>query len=240
MTLKRALGIAYHKYFIHYFNNYLIKKNYLENIDLGGKIVLDLGSGNGNISKMLSREAKFVIGLEIDKDSIKFASAQYGGRNIFYVNASGTFIPIKNGSIDFVFCSEVIEHVKDDKKLVSEICRVMSNQGLCLITTPDRDLHKKISGYFMSEKKYLKKLKHERLGYTKNSLTRLMENNGLKIIKVGSPSGKVGLISSILMSKFRHPTNYLVSPLILFLFILISCMGLYSSTSTSIYVIAKK
>lgn len=44
-------------------------------------------------------------------------------------------IPLKNNDVDSVLCFQVLEHVKDPKKVVDEIYRVLKKDGCCLLTT---------------------------------------------------------------------------------------------------------
>jgi len=44
-------------------------------------------------------------------------------------------IPLKKGSIDSIFSSQVLEHVTNPKKMVNEIHRVLKKGGVCILTT---------------------------------------------------------------------------------------------------------
>ena len=45
-------------------------------------------------------------------------------------------LPYKDGEFDFVFCTEVLEHIPDDARAIREISRVLRPGGLTLISTP--------------------------------------------------------------------------------------------------------
>jgi SAM-dependent methyltransferase len=45
-------------------------------------------------------------------------------------------LPFRNGSFDFVLCTEVLEHVPDPEKSWAEIARVLKPGGVALVTTP--------------------------------------------------------------------------------------------------------
>jgi len=47
-----------------------------------------------------------------------------------------TDLPFRDGEFDFVFCTEVLEHIPDDKRAIREIARVLRPEGLVLISTP--------------------------------------------------------------------------------------------------------
>jgi len=46
-------------------------------------------------------------------------------------------IPLKTGSVDFVFAGEIIEHLYNPQIFVSEVSRVLKPNGMFLVTTPN-------------------------------------------------------------------------------------------------------
>ena len=54
------------------------------------------------------------------------------------VNALGEHIPLRDQSVDVVFCYEVIEHVFDPVALLKEIRRVIRPSGSVFISVPNR------------------------------------------------------------------------------------------------------
>jgi len=52
--------------------------------------------------------------------------------------ASATHLPFRDAVFQLVFCSEVLEHLKNAELALSEISRVMANGGLTEITVPTR------------------------------------------------------------------------------------------------------
>ena len=45
---------------------------------------------------------------------------------------------LENNSIDFVVTFQVLEHIKNDKKFIQEIYRVLKSGGKLILTTPNR------------------------------------------------------------------------------------------------------
>lgn len=103
-----------------------IVRKFLKNCDF----VLDLGCGSGKFFDIF-RNRKFV-GLEIDPNKIKHIS------DGLVIRGDATNIPLKDSTIDGVLCTEVLEHVKDYKKVIQEIKRVLKTSGKALITTPNK------------------------------------------------------------------------------------------------------
>jgi SAM-dependent methyltransferase len=59
-----------------------------------------------------------------------------GNRRHDAVPGSVTELPFPDDSFQFVFCTEVLEHVPDHHKAAAEISRVLTIGGLALISTP--------------------------------------------------------------------------------------------------------
>jgi len=96
---------------------------------LRGKKVLDLACGNGGYTFELSKYADLVYALDLH------ISRNFNKSNIIPIEADALDIPIEDNSIDFVFCSSLIEHVTDQNRLVSEINRILVPDGICYLST---------------------------------------------------------------------------------------------------------
>jgi len=102
-----------------------------------GKTVLDIASGSGYGTKILAETAKKVYGVEIDKKSVEYAQNKYGASNIEFKVGDGENIPLPNESVDVVITYETIEHIKNYKKFVEEMSRVLKKDGLAIVSTPN-------------------------------------------------------------------------------------------------------
>ena len=107
-----------------------------------GKKILDLGCGVGYGSHFLaSFGAAEVTAADADSIAIEYASKTYAHPSIQYVHFDATKpLPFPDQSFDFVFCSQVIEHVEDPFSFLKEIRRVLIYGNFCLITTPNKEL----------------------------------------------------------------------------------------------------
>ena len=104
------------------------------------KRVLDCASGTGYGLRVLREDgnASEVIGIEIDKATVEYASKRHGVKGTRLICASGDCLPIPDGFVDVVTSFETIEHVPDDAALVSEFHRVLCRGGLLIISTPNQ------------------------------------------------------------------------------------------------------
>jgi SAM-dependent methyltransferase len=99
--------------------------NYFDNKD-----VLEIGSGTGIQLQQISQLARTCVGLEIpDGGYTSFRQA-----NI--VDFDGENIPCPDSSFDTVFSSNVIEHVRNQPQINTEIKRVLRSSGQCVHVVP--------------------------------------------------------------------------------------------------------
>jgi ubiquinone/menaquinone biosynthesis C-methylase UbiE len=106
-----------------------------------GNTVLDLGCGTGYGTNELSTTACNTIGLDIWRKGLRYCSLKYGAR-AFFIAASGTTLPFKDNSFDLVISFQVIEHIppKVVQLYLSEIRRILKDNGVFIVATPNRRL----------------------------------------------------------------------------------------------------
>lgn len=102
------------------------------------KEVLDIASGEGYGSEILSRTAKHVYGVDIDEASVKHAQGKYKTHNLEYLVGSCTEIPLPDASVDIVVSFETIEHITDHEKMMHEVKRVLRPDGMLIISSPEK------------------------------------------------------------------------------------------------------
>lgn len=103
-----------------------------------GKIVLDIASGEGYGSNLLGKLAKSVVGVDISSDAVNHANKKYGSDKLKFILGSAFDIPLVDHSIDVVISFETLEHHDQHEKMLSEIKRVLTKDGILIISTPDK------------------------------------------------------------------------------------------------------
>ena len=101
--------------------------------------VLDVGAGNGGLTFAFAncppyRVAAFDIGLNLVLRRVAKALRL----PLLFCIARGERLPFADGSFDLVLLVEVIEHVRNPRRLGREIMRVLRPGGRCFVTTPAR------------------------------------------------------------------------------------------------------
>lgn len=106
------------------------------------KIVLDIASGEGYGSFLLSKNAIKVYGVDIDKKSINHAKVKYASAtNIEFTVGSTDEIPLPDNSVDVVISFETIEHHDKHDLMMKEVSRVLRPDGIILISSPEKSIY---------------------------------------------------------------------------------------------------
>jgi SAM-dependent methyltransferase len=104
-----------------------------------GMRVLDFGCGSGYGSAEIAEAAAHVTGVDVSDDAIEYASEHFARDNLaFRTIDPDAPLPFADGSFDTVLSFQVIEHVPDAARYLSEIRRVLVPGGRLVLATPDR------------------------------------------------------------------------------------------------------
>lgn len=106
-----------------------------------GKNVLDAACGAGYGSKMLQQAgANTVVGLDISEESLLNATRDYSGENIQFTCGDVNHLDYQDASFDVVVSFETIEHIEDGSQWIRESARVLKDEGIFLVSTPNRKI----------------------------------------------------------------------------------------------------
>jgi SAM-dependent methyltransferase len=97
-------------------------------------LILENGCGVGMYVEHLQPYASQVIGLEYDEIRAREARS----RQASITCAAGESLPFPDGKFDLILSHEVLEHVQDDRKAVSEMARTLRPGGRMVIFVPNR------------------------------------------------------------------------------------------------------
>ena len=111
-----------------------------------GKCVLDIGSGEGYGSRILAAHATSVIGVDLDAHTVAHARRKYSNAKLDFLIASAAELPFAR-QFDLAVCFEVLEHLENQAELVAEIRRVLTPEGLLIVSTPDKHAYADETGF---------------------------------------------------------------------------------------------
>lgn len=157
--------------------------------DWTGMDVLDLGCAGGFMSEALAHRGAQITGIDPAQDAINAAKVHAGssGLSIRYDVGYGEALPYSDHSFDHVVCVDVLEHVSDLAKVLSEVTRVLRPGGLFLYDTINRNLVARLATITIAEDvlRLLPKGTHDPAMFIKpKELVQGMERAGLVAGKI--------------------------------------------------------
>lgn len=153
-----------------------------------GERVLDLGCGAGRFLRALAEAGAEAIGVEIAEAALARARANAPRAELHLGSADGE-LPLADGSVALVWCSEVVEHVADTANLLAEVCRVLAPGGRVLITTPYHGRFKGAAIALARFDSHFDPLGQHLRFYTRTSLAGALASCGLIGVSVRATGG---------------------------------------------------
>ncbi len=107
---------------------------------LAGRTALDVGCGAGLLCEPLARLGAAVTGVDAAAENIAVAMVHAAGGGLAIDYQAGELAALGLGRFDLVTCLEVIEHVADQPALVAQLVEHLADDGLLILSTPNRTL----------------------------------------------------------------------------------------------------
>ncbi|MFM7438258.1 MAG: class I SAM-dependent methyltransferase, partial [Snowella sp.] len=131
---------------------------------------LDAGCGNGLYTRLLIKRAQKVDALDYSESSINKLKRRLGHLPHLSLHVgSADNLPFANEQFDLALHCEVLEHIENDRQVLSELFRVLQPGGYLIISVPVPP-----APYIDSE--------HVREGYTLEQISQLLQEAGFTII----------------------------------------------------------
>ncbi|MEA3375840.1 MAG: methyltransferase domain-containing protein [Chloroflexota bacterium] len=107
------------------------------------KVVLDAGCGAGQGTAHVARKgARHVIGVDISREAVAYAYHHYVERaklsNVSFGTINGMRLGFCGQAFDLVTSIEVIEHLVEPETYLTEIRRVLKDNGQLVLSTPNK------------------------------------------------------------------------------------------------------
>ena len=109
----------------------------MEMVPQGAMRILEVGCGAGVTSRMLKEEnsGREMVGVESDAAAAKEAS-KYLDR-VFHGNVEKMRLPYPDGYFDCIIYADVLEHLREPGKLLEKHKRLLSNDGIMVMSIPN-------------------------------------------------------------------------------------------------------
>jgi 2-polyprenyl-3-methyl-5-hydroxy-6-metoxy-1,4-benzoquinol methylase len=151
---------------LDHYNRYVFASSYINNGDTVGDIACTCGYG----SKILSKKANLVIGVDINPYVVDFANKVYGGDKIKFFAQDAQNLDL-DYSFDTIVSFETIEHIPNPELFLKKVYNLLKPQGKIICSVPNEDKNH----YATANNKF-----HYR-HYTENQFRDLIESNGFKV-----------------------------------------------------------
>ena len=104
------------------------------------KRILELGSGNGIQATLLSKHCKELFATDVNAELIKRNKEQWKYYpNITWKTVNCEYLSMFNDEyFDVVLSSNMIEHAENKNKCIEEMQRVVSKDGIIIVSVPSR------------------------------------------------------------------------------------------------------
>ncbi|MBI5892620.1 MAG: methyltransferase domain-containing protein [Deltaproteobacteria bacterium] len=108
-----------------------------------GKKVLDIGGGMGYGSFLVSRYADKMFFLDKSPEVVEIVKKLWGSLrpNLEVLSGDLDKQDFEDKSLDVVILMDVIEHIEEPEKILLEIKRLLKDDGVLIITTPEQDYY---------------------------------------------------------------------------------------------------
>lgn len=113
-----------------------------ENLDLKGKEhILEVGCGRGFYEQFLGTiyPTVKITGIDLKESYLNIARHTVKNKNVTFLNADATNLPLKAKTFDRIIATEVLEHIPDEQAVLRELHRVLKPEGILVITVPHKE-----------------------------------------------------------------------------------------------------
>ena len=167
-----------------------------------GERVLDLGCGAGRFVAALRDAGADPVGVELAPAALERARGNVAGADLRAAGPDGT-LPLEHGSVDLVWCSEVLEHVADTLYLLTEARRVLRPAGRLLVTTPGHGVLRRTAIALARFDAHFDPLGGHLRFYTRASLARALTATGFGDVRVAPARGRPPLRGTLVARAAR-------------------------------------
>jgi ubiquinone/menaquinone biosynthesis C-methylase UbiE len=164
-----------------------------------GDRALDIGCGTGEFTAAMAQAGAEATGVDVAEAALRRARSRHPELDFRLVPIDGD-LPFGDGSFDLVWASEVIEHVSDTARWLSEVRRVLAPGGRLLVTTPS---HGRLRVALGGVERFSEPLGDHLHLYTKGSLGALLGEFGFREVRVRAVEGPPVLKRMLLAQAVR-------------------------------------
>ncbi len=155
------------------------------------KNIIEVGAGEGFLTDILARkfEKAHIIACDLSERQNEMARenlAKFGSR-MSVQKEDAENITLKDRSVNFVVCCEVLEHVEKPKKALSEIHRILDKDGYALMSVPWEPIWRMLNLVRFTYIKDLGNTPGHLNHFSRSGFVKIVEDAGFKLVKKSHP-----------------------------------------------------
>jgi 2-polyprenyl-3-methyl-5-hydroxy-6-metoxy-1,4-benzoquinol methylase len=173
-----------------------------------GQRVLDLGCGEGRFAQALAAAGAEVVCADVAQEPLRRVGAAHPALATWLLDGEGDW-GLADASFDAVWAGEVIEHVADTGRWLSELRRVLRPHGTLLLSTPAHGAGEllRLALSARARERHLDPRGEHLRFYTAATLRALVADFGFEQIEVVVLGGPLGVLRgrerTLLLSALR-------------------------------------
>ncbi len=114
--------------------------------------IVDLGCGNGRYLREFKNSAPGAIAVGADLSAEMIAQARIrNGAGTPLLRADATALPIRDGTLDIIFASHVLQFVSDKNATMRELVRCLAPGGAVIVTVGGAGIRQTLRGFMSDE-----------------------------------------------------------------------------------------
>jgi ubiquinone/menaquinone biosynthesis C-methylase UbiE/uncharacterized protein YbaR (Trm112 family) len=164
------------------------------------EIIVDVGANDGQAySRFGIGKDKIFIGIDVSHLLLKQFIEKIPDQTA--LQADGIYLPLRDNSVDFLFCTETLEHLPDPDEAIHEFLRVLKPGGCLMIQSPNAHRVRNLNlfhiltlfGSLISDTVLQKKIVHENTwhnaatyhwDFSIQDYQRMIQNRGARILEL--------------------------------------------------------
>ena len=167
----------------------------LERLSTSERLTLaDIGCGDGHLVGAVLpgplRGRISYLGIEIDPARLRRARSwvpdRRGGSVWLVAGSADGALPIRSETCDAVVCVDVLEHIRDWRRAVREMARLLRPEGVLIVHVPSA-----VQRRFFRRFRHWSQQDHVRQGLTQSELSEFMTRAGLHVESIRLTFGPV-------------------------------------------------
>lgn len=132
----KEMGIASNAFDTTNVNRHLSRYHFAAQLVKGAQRVFDGACGTGYGSEILSKQADFVIAVDLDERALVYAARNHARHNIQFLQQDLTALTLGCGEFDAIVSLETLEHLNDPRPYMNSLVPLLASTGNFIVSTP--------------------------------------------------------------------------------------------------------